>query len=722
MIRRLTFLGALLCPSITAMAAGLPGQQTRLDLGVDVRGVTYFQRDTTSDMEWDFAIATADGVKVAQSSTTAPGGYVVSTLSDSGTGESTAGQDVVAIANPDTSNDGTLDLAWVVRTGTGLKLWCAQIEGAFVQFRCSSHQDIGGGGATRVIVGPANLDGDPWQDIVIAAGDQLSTVLSDGTGYLTPTITTLPGSTAGLAVGEFSGDGLDDVAVTIGTDIVTYESVGGGSVQQLQVLAAGATLGSIATGDADSNGIADLAVVDLSTKQIRIVDGAPSTPPHSLGQLFAPPAGLGITQLFEVTFDDRDADGDDDLVIAGDDWIVLERNDVGSYGYERAIPGLGQTSQLVATNTHSEIGQGGGQTVLIYRKGSGGSYLEGDSLLVGRGALASQTPEARVFSASGAPLGPAVTPFGSTSWGTGVGAGNIAAQADPVLGVDVDEAIFGPGPGQQYGPQVRAFRPASASWIAKVNFYAYGSLRYGVNAGAGDIDGVGAEEIVTGAGAGAVFGPHVRAFRFDGNSLQAAPKVSFFAYSTLKYGVNPASGSIDTDGPAEMVTAPGPGAMFSPQVRGWNYDGAAVASIVKVNFNAFGTPSFGARVATGDFDQDLMAEIVAAPGPGGSEDFSATFRGFNFDGVAVSAMGGFEVTASSLPSRYGAIPAAAELDPSSPLTGDALVGTAGPQPGLGSLVVGWTYEGGALRPVNQLSFAGFTPSEGGASVACGAFF
>ncbi|MFN7974767.1 MAG: hypothetical protein U0166_20860 [Acidobacteriota bacterium] len=717
-LRKLFALGAILCPSLAAMGAALPGQPARFDLGVDVRGVTSFQRNTTTDLEWDFAAATSDGVKIIESSATAPGGYVVYTLADAT--QSTAGQDVVAIANPDTSGDGTRELAWIVRTGGGYKLWCAYFEGAGIQFPCTGQQDLGGGGVGTVVAAAGYLDGGIQQDLVVLAGGQIDTMLSSGPGFGAAVTTVLAGPGAGLAVGEFTGDGFDDIAVSVGTDLVTFQTTAGGALQPLQVLPVGAALGRIASGDIDGNGVADLAIADAAGTTVRIIDGSPSNPPHSLGQVLAPfPAGLGITAVYDVTLDDADGDGDADLAVAADDWIVLEPNSSGNFAYGDSLPGLGRPTQLIATNTHTKLGQGGMQSVIIYKRNQGGSYLDGDTLLVGRGALASQPPEARAYSANGAPMTAGLRPYGAASWGTNVGAGNIAAQPDPALGRDVEEALFGPGPGPQYGPQIRGYRPASDAFIPKVNFYAYGTLRFGASVAAGDIDADGAAEIVSGAGAGAVFGPHVRAFRFDGSTLQSAPKVSFFAYSTLKYGVNPSAGTIDGDLPAEIVTGPGPGAMFSPQVRGWNYDGGTLTSIGKVNFNAFGVPRFGARVANGDFDRDGMTEIAASPGPGGTSEFEASFRGFDFDGSAVKALPGFDITASALPSSYGAIPAAVQV---SATNGDLLVGGAGPQPGLPSRIVGWTYDAGSLRPVSQLDFQGFTPSEGGAAVAGGAFF
>ncbi len=55
---------------------------------------------------------------------------------------------------------------------------------------------------------------------------------------------------------------------------------------------------------------------------------------------------------------------------------------------------------------------------------------------------------------------------------------------------------------------------------------------------------------MAGPGPGAVFGPHVRAFNYDGQALAAIAKVSFFAYATLKYGANVGENAVHgSDGP-----------------------------------------------------------------------------------------------------------------------------------------------------------------------------
>jgi hypothetical protein len=91
-------------------------------------------------------------------------------------------------------------------------------------------------------------------------------------------------------------------------------------------------------------------------------------------------------------------------------------------------------------------------------------------------------------------------------------------------------------------PQVRVFDYNARPYAT---FMAYDErFRGGVDVAAGDLDGDGRDEVVTGAGVGG--GPHVRTF-----SLAGAVKGGFFAFdSARRSGVDVAVGDLDGDGRA----------------------------------------------------------------------------------------------------------------------------------------------------------------------------
>jgi serralysin len=132
----------------------------------------------------------------------------------------------------------------------------------------------------------------------------------------------------------------------------------------------------------------------------------------------------------------------------------------------------------------------------------------------------------------------------------------------------------------------------------------------GVCVAAGDVDGDGKADVITGAGAGG--GPHIKVF--SGATGQAIG--SFMAYDmAFTGGVSVAAGDVDGDGKADIITGPGSGS--GPQVKVF---GSASRTMLK-SFLAF-DPGVrgGVRVGAGDFTGDGRADILTAAGPGASPE------------------------------------------------------------------------------------------------------
>lgn len=170
-----------------------------------------------------------------------------------------------------------------------------------------------------------------------------------------------------------------------------------------------------------------------------------------------------------------------------------------------------------------------------------------------------------------------------------------------------EEIITGPGEGM--APSVRIFDGETAEEVA--SFFVYDpSFMGGVRVATGDINGDGTADIITGAGPGG--GPHVKVF--SGVDLQEIN--SFFAYdSAFTAGVFVAAGDVNGDGVADIIT--GPGAGGGPHIR--IFDGNNSAELR--SFFAY-DPAFtgGVRVAAGDVTGDGFDDVVVTPSSDGPSE------------------------------------------------------------------------------------------------------
>ena len=183
-------------------------------------------------------------------------------------------------------------------------------------------------------------------------------------------------------------------------------------------------------------------------------------------------------------------------------------------------------------------------------------------------------------------------------------------------GDGIDDIICAAGPGG--GSDIRIFDGQDGHMIA--DFMAYDAgFTGGVYVAAGDVNGDGQADIITGAGAGG--GPHVRIFDgATGNVLD-----EFMAYGDgFSGGVRVAAADVDGDGLADVITGAGPGG--GPHVQVFDerpllnapiYYGVGATRVQLFSQFAFDAHyTGGVFVAGGDVNGDGKAELIVSEGIG----------------------------------------------------------------------------------------------------------
>ena len=255
-------------------------------------------------------------------------------------------------------------------------------------------------------------------------------------------------------------------------------------------------------------------------------------------------------------------------------------------------------NDISAASFDVTLGDAGGRFVAI-------GDIDGDGqneIVVATGGA--DRPDVRVFSASGADTGRRLLAFDAAFQG-----GVRVATCD-VTGDGVAEIITAAGPGG--GPHVRIWSAGVRGITELAGFFAYAPavqwrrLR-GVRRRHGrrrcrDHHRRGTDRRTPRARLESrQRGRHRR-------SRASLPRLAAFAR-----GLFVAAGDVDGDGRAEVITGAGPGA--GPHVRVWNLRSGVTEM---AGFDAY-DPRFsgGVSVATGDINGDGRAEIVTGPGPGG---------------------------------------------------------------------------------------------------------
>ena len=576
----------------------------------------------------------------------------------------------------DVDQDGDLDLAFC-NSGDPNRVYYNN-NGVMSTSAGWSSADTGEQDANTLAWG--DVTGDGWFDLAVADNNQLGgsgrfkLYVNNGSG----TLGTTPGWTSSeggygssVAFSDVDNDGdLDLFSGQWWGPVRVHENQGGTlSSSAVWASSTNSVVERICFGDTDRDGIQQQKCIFTSTPGQTLYE----FPIRPIEQILSVSVGGVTTSDYCASLENG--------------WISLGSDPGGDT--VAVVCEWSRDLEMAVSNWDSGVGN------YLFVNNGAGDYA--GLILTGPGPGPDNPPEVRGFIPGNDTAVISFTAYGVDKYGVNIASGRIDTEPG-------DEIITGPGPGAVFGPQVRAFTSTGTA-VTGASFLAYGTNKYGVNVSAGDLDGDGRDEFVTGAGPGAVYGPHVRGFSLDGAVVSPVPGVSYFAYGTPKWGVNVTCGDLDGDGYDEIVTGAGPGAVYGPHVRGWNVDGGATAAIPGVSYLAYGTNKYGVNVACGDIDGDGMDEIITGPGP--SIVFGPHVRGWNVDGGTASPIPGISFFAYDT-SEYGLEVGAGDLDGDGI---DEILTAPGPGPGFAARVRGWNYDGVALTAMGGIDFLAYPADE-----------
>jgi hypothetical protein len=357
--------------------------------------------DFNKDGRLDVAVANAESNDVTILRRDAVGRYnAMQTLA--------VGDEPVAIETADLNNDTRLDLLVTNRNSDSISVLLGQNDGSFGP---STAFPSGGAGSSPggLAIGDLNLDGSPDAVVANNRSSDASVLLGDGLGgLLTPRVFVADEEALSTGVGIFNADAAPDVVVLSrgrnGPNATVLLGMGDGSLAGVEDLVAHANPNSVAVGDFDNNGIADVAV------------------PHADGQ----------TLIFNGTVEGFEAlppvvaDGDVNDVLPGDfdgngllDFVAV-LNDQPAVVLFKAEPGGG------FEETRFAIGGPGTTGVAVDLNGDGLS----DVAVVRQTSTSANAVDVLLARSQGGFAAPVSYPVGETSVGIDFGDCNRDGQVD----------------------------------------------------------------------------------------------------------------------------------------------------------------------------------------------------------------------------------------------------------------------------------------------------
>ena len=267
----------------TAAGAATPAFAAQQTFAAGTAPISVAVADVNGDGRPDLVVANSSDVTVSVLLNTTAAGAATTAFAAQQTFATGAGPYSVAVG--DFNGDGNPDLV-VTNLDDGTVSVLLNTTAAGATTPSFAHQVTFAVGSTPQHVAAADVNGDGRPDLAVAnSGDKTVSVLLDTTavGAATPAFAAQQTFAAGsapisVAVGDFSGDGRQDLAVaTTGSATVsvlvntTAAGAGTPSFAAQQTFAVGAGPISIAVGDVNGDGRPDLAVANLDDKTVSVL-------------------------------------------------------------------------------------------------------------------------------------------------------------------------------------------------------------------------------------------------------------------------------------------------------------------------------------------------------------------------------------------------------------------------------------------------------------------
>jgi hypothetical protein len=197
-----------------------------------------------------------------------------------------AGTDAVAVG--DLNGDGLPDLMGVAITGgspvgqppSALGVLLNQGNGTFgpTSFGNATLLYLVGNLGAGVVLGDFNHDGKLDAAVTNFGSNDISILLGNGDGTFQPQSTFLVGNgPASLALADFDSTGRGDLVLTTqdaaldGNGVIVLLGKGDGTFTFYQGLATGSSPAYVAVGDFNGDGVPDIAIVDAATNVVSII-------------------------------------------------------------------------------------------------------------------------------------------------------------------------------------------------------------------------------------------------------------------------------------------------------------------------------------------------------------------------------------------------------------------------------------------------------------------